>query len=86
MTSSVSTEILSVDSEIEQPKQTFEMEKTVRNVILFDWDNTLFCTDYLNTHKVDFKALFKESVSLESFGGFLSQEIRSLEQVTSKLI
>jgi hypothetical protein len=63
------------DSEIHQ-SSTKE-----HRIAIFDWDNTLFCTDYFALHIKEYKELFEERVSIESFGKFLSYEFQCLEEV-----
>jgi hypothetical protein len=63
------------DMEIEQ-----NIDKE-HNVVIFDWDDTLFCTKYLNMHEVDYKALFSEQKSIEEVSKYLSYELQSLEDV-----
>ncbi len=55
-----------------------EFEIQTRRVVIFDWDNTLFCTSYLEMFQLDFKSIFKETKSLEEY---LTHEIQSLEEV-----
>jgi hypothetical protein len=55
--------------------------KVYHKIAIFDWDNTLFCTQYFQMHIKDYKDLFDEKVSIESFGNFLSYELQTLEEV-----
>ena len=50
-------------------------------VIIFDWDNTLFCTDYLKAQKLDFASIFDCKTSLEDQAFYLKSQIEDLEKV-----
>ncbi len=50
-------------------------------IAIFDWDNTLFCTDYLDMLQLDYKAIFSEQISVEQIGAYLRDEIQKLEEV-----
>jgi hypothetical protein len=50
-------------------------------VTIFDWDNTLFCTQYLEILQVDIKKIFSNEKSLEDFGAYLNHEMQFLEEV-----
>jgi hypothetical protein len=52
-----------------------------KKIAIFDWDNTLFCTQYFEMHIKDYKGIFEERVSIESFGNFLTYELQILEEV-----
>jgi hypothetical protein len=70
------------DSEQETNVSQEIFQRKQQNIVIFDWDNTLFCTDYLAGLKVDFKQLFSEEKSLEEFGFYLIHELQQLEQVS----
>jgi hypothetical protein len=67
------------DSDGDQIRSHDEAEEL--SVALFDWDNTLFCTGYLEMLQVDCKKVFSEEKSIESFGAYLSYELQALEEV-----
>lgn len=50
------------------------------SVVIFDWDNTLFCTQYFEMLQLDFKAIFAEQMSLEDVGAYLLYELQVLEE------
>ena len=50
-------------------------------IVIFDWDNTLFCTDYLEMHKPDYNSIFKGMSSLEELGYYINDELHYLENV-----
>jgi hypothetical protein len=68
----------------------FPVQKDVRvtstsslehTVVIFDWDNTLFCTDYLEMLKPNYESIFSGESSLEDLGCYLSEEMLTLENV-----
>ncbi len=71
------------DSEGEEKNISDEEKKEIeeRRIALFDWDNTLFCTDYFNIFQLDYKELFSEKKSIEEVGAYLIHELRNLEEV-----
>lgn len=50
-------------------------------VIIFDWDNTLFCTDYLKAQKLNFCSIFDSKTTLEEEAFYLKSQIENLEKV-----
>ncbi len=50
-------------------------------VIIFDWDNTLFCTDYLKAQKLNFVSIFESKTTLEEEAFYLKSQIEDLEKV-----
>lgn len=72
------------DSDGDQIRSEYESEEVC--VALFDWDNTLFCTGYLEMLQVDYKKVFSEEKSIESFGAYLCYELQSLEEVDKIVI
>jgi hypothetical protein len=74
------------DSDGDQIKFQDEEEQQQVSVALFDWDNTLFCTGYLEMLQVDYKKVFSGEKSIESFGAYLCYELQSLEEVNKILI
>lgn len=51
------------------------------NVAIFDWDNTLFCTEYLDLFKIDYKKLFQEQMSIDQIANFLGKDLETLQDV-----
>ena len=68
-------------NEMEYPQSSSNVHK----IAIFDWDNTLFSTQYFQMHIKDYRDLFDEKVSIESFGNFLSYELQLLEEVKYNL-
>jgi hypothetical protein len=68
------------DSDEDKKVSECEEYKEVK-VVIFDWDNTLFCTSYLEIFKLDYKSIFSEQKSIDEVGTFLLYEIQSLEEV-----
>jgi len=68
------------DSDEDQKASECEEYKEVK-VVIFDWDNTLFCTSYLEMFQLDYKSIFSEQKSIEENGTFLLYDIQSLEEV-----
>ena len=50
-----------------------------RTVIIFDFDDTLFCTKYLDTFSLCYEDIFRYKVSLEELNPCLYKEIKELE-------
>ena len=50
-------------------------------IVIFDWDNTLFCTKYLEMLNPDYDAIFSGRKCLEDYGSYLLDEIQVLEGV-----
>jgi len=61
--------------------KTYMKENENRKIAIFDWDNTLFCTEYFDMLKLDYKSIFAEKTSVEDVGAYLVYELRSLEEV-----
>jgi hypothetical protein len=55
-------------------------------VVIFDWDDTLFCTKYLDLHVSSYKELFDEKISIDQLGMYLNHELQTLEEVIFTLI
>jgi hypothetical protein len=68
------------NSILERPQSPGECK-----IALFDWDNTLFCTQYLDMLQLDYKNIFSEKKSLEEVGTYLIYEIQNLEEVSKFL-
>lgn len=63
------------------PKSSTEMEPQLKTIVLFDWDDTLFCTKYLNMHNLNYNDIFSFKASIEEVCCYLNTELRELEQV-----
>ena len=76
------------DSEGGQEIYKFEdfKEESQSKIAIFDWDNTLFCTDYFDMLQLDYKGIFSEKKSIEEVGSYLLHELQSLEEVKYFLI
>lgn len=57
--------------------QTFQ-----QSIALFDWDDTLFCTKYMEIHELNYSDIFSCSKSLDDFCPFLTGELKELENVS----
>ena len=72
-------------SDSEDEIENFHLEECkVSKAVIFDWDNTLFCTDYFNMLQLDYKSIFSDKKSLEEEGTYLIYELQSLEEVIIK--
>ena len=54
-------------------------ELSEKTIIIFDFDDTLFCTKYLETFSLCYEDIFKSKVSLEELNPCLYKEIKELE-------
>jgi hypothetical protein len=70
------------DSERESKGSSPEMPEE-HKVVILDWDNTLFCTQYLEMLQLDYKSIFSDEKSIDQVGTYLLYEIQSLEEVKS---
>ena len=50
-----------------------------KTLIIFDFDDTLFCTKYFDTFSVPYKDIFDSRISLEEINPSLVKEIKQLE-------
>jgi hypothetical protein len=48
-------------------------------IAIFDWDDTLMCTNYLETFSINYSDIFKFNKKLEQINPFLLKELSSLE-------
>jgi hypothetical protein len=60
-------------------------EYNEHKVVIFDWDDTLFCTKYLDLHVSDYRELFEEKISIDQLGMYLNHELQNLEEVKISL-
>jgi hypothetical protein len=61
-------------------------ETKEKRIFIFDWDDTLFCTKYIDIFCPDYNAIFSGRSCLEELGRFLVDEVLSLEQVNNHII
>ena len=55
-------------------------EKTIeKRIAIFDWDDTLFCTKYLETFQLNFTDIFSFKYSLEETNPYLLNQLKDLE-------
>lgn len=52
-----------------------------QKVAIFDWDDTLFCTKYLDALEINLLDLFSFKISLENNFSYLVTEFNELENV-----
>ena len=50
-----------------------------RTLLIFDFDDTLFCTKYFDTFSLSYQDIFSCKVSLEEINPCLVREVRQLE-------
>jgi len=72
---------LSPLSNPEEIKFRSELLTFNEKVIIFDWDDTIFCTEYLKRYKLNYKSLFNQEYSLDTHFPFLMDELKMLEAV-----
>lgn len=80
MNSDLSEETLNT-SYSEPDERKLLQTKQDTTVAIFDWDDTLFCTKYLEMLQIDCKKIFSEEKSLEDYGAYLIREMQTLEEV-----
>jgi len=56
-----------------------------KTLIIFDFDDTLFCTKYLDTFSIPYKDIFNNMISLEEINPGLVIELKQLENTILKL-
>ena len=61
---------------------TISLSKTL---LIFDFDDTLFCTNYLDSFSLPYKDIFDFQISLEQYNPCLFKEIEELEQTLLEL-
>jgi hypothetical protein len=80
MNSDLSEETLNTsNSDSDERRQLKTKQDTT--VAIFDWDDTLFCTKYLELLQIDCKKIFSEEKALEDYGTYLIHEMQTLEEV-----
>ena len=50
-----------------------------KTLLIFDFDDTLFCTKYLDTFALSYQDIFNRRISLEQMNSCLAREIKELE-------
>ena len=56
-----------------------------KTVIIFDFDDTLFCTKYFDTFSIPYKDIFNNTISLEEINPGLVIELKQLENTILEL-
>ena len=54
-------------------------KKLEKRIAIFDWDDTLFCTKYLETFQLNFTDIFSFKYSLEETNPYLLNQLKDLE-------
>ena len=54
-------------------------KKMEKRIAIFDWDDTLFCTKYLETFQLNFTDIFSFKYSLEETNPYLLNQLKELE-------
>ena len=54
-------------------------KKMEKRIAIFDWDDTLFCTKYLETFQLNFTDIFSFKYSLEETNPYLLNQLKDLE-------
>jgi hypothetical protein len=62
-----------------QSPNPFEVEKQIKLISIFDWDDTLFCTKYFDTFNLNYSDIFSFKTSLQDFNPYLLNELKDLE-------
>lgn len=55
---------------------------STQNVAIFDWDDTLFCTKYIETLQLNLQDIFSFKLSFEDNYSYLVSEFKELEEVS----
>ena len=58
-----------------------ELENLCEDVVILDWDDTLFITSYLDNYSLDYLSIFSGKTDLEQGFTFLQNELKELEKV-----
>ena len=65
---------------IESSPNPFNTEaQKEKNIAIFDWDDTLFCTKYFENFKINLQKIFDYKTDLETENPFLKKEILNIE-------
>ncbi len=62
-----------------QSPNPFEVEKQIKLISIFDWDDTLFCTKYFDTFNLNYSDIFSFKTSLQDSNPYLLNELKDLE-------
>ena len=62
-----------------QSPNPFEVEKQIKLISIFDWDDTLFCTKYFDTFNLNYSDIFSFKTSLQDSNPYLLNELKELE-------
>lgn len=69
----------SIQTNSENSSTSGEASLFSRTLIIFDFDDTLFCTKYLDTFSLSYKDIFSSKVSLKETNPNLYKEIKKIE-------
>ena len=69
----------------ETTSTTGETATILKTLLIFDFDDTLFCTKYFDTFSLPYQDIFTFKISLEQINPCLFKELRELEQITIEL-
>jgi hypothetical protein len=61
------------------------IKKTIHNIVIFDWDDTLFCTNYFHRLNFNLNEVFSGKKSINELGFSFANELIELEHVKVKL-
>lgn len=79
---SVEQESLSLIEEKEESSTKLSVESCLQeDVVIVDWDDTLFPTSYLQNYLLDYASIFSGETNLEQGFSFLLGELSELEKV-----
>lgn len=79
---SIDIESLSFLEEKEEISTKFSIESALQeDVVIVDWDDTLFPTSYLQNYLLDYSSIFSGKSNLEQGYSFLLSELNELEKV-----
>ena len=69
----------------ETTSTTGEIPMIQKTLLIFDFDDTLFCTKYLDSYSLPYQDIFTYKISLEQTNPCLFKEIKELEKVIIEL-
>ena len=69
----------------EATSTTGETQSTPKTLLIFDFDDTLFCTKYFDSFSLPYSDIFSFKVSLEEINPCLFKEIKELEKTIIEL-
>ena len=69
----------------ETTSTTGETATILKTLLIFDFDDTLFCTKYFDTFSLPYQDIFTYKISLEQINPCLFKELKELEQTIIEL-